>query len=154
VVDLRQQRDAPALEPVDHVELPQRAAAVERAPEHTLHRLGQLPVVARRGQRGLTDMEVQVEVRVVDPVGEVEPERDLGQPPAQRRQQVQPLLEQLLHLRRTQLAVRRRRGVVDPQERHVSVDPGRFDVEELGVEAGQLAHRMIRTGVVARRRKR
>jgi hypothetical protein len=36
----------------------------------------------------------------------------------------------------------------------VAVDPGGLHVEELRVEGAQLAHGMIRTRVVARRRRR
>ena len=105
----------PPGEPVDDVELPQRAAAVERAAEHPRDGLGELPVVAGRRDRGLADVEVEVEVRVVDPVRQVEPERDLHEPPAQRRQQVQPILEQLPDLVLAELAARRGRRVVDPR---------------------------------------
>ena len=70
------------------------------------------------------------------------PERHLDEPPAQRREQVQPLLQQLLDLAAPELSAGRRRRVIDAQKRHVAVDPGGLHVEELGVEAAQLPHRL------------
>ena len=137
---LRQHRHAPALEPVDDVDLPQRPAAVERAAEHALHGLGELTVVARRGQRRLADVELEVEVRVLDPVRQVQAQRHRHEPPAQRREQVQARFQQRLDLGPAEHAARRGARVVDAQEGDVSVDPRRFDVEELRVEAAQLPH--------------
>ena len=78
--------DVAGLEPVDQVELPQRVGAVERARRDARDLLGELVVGAGRRERDLADVEVQVEVDVVDPVGVVEAERDLGEAPAQRRE--------------------------------------------------------------------
>ncbi len=72
VVHLAVDRLAAALQPVDEVELPQRAAPVERAGVQPGGLLGELPVVARLGQGELADVVLDVEVRVLDPVRLVE----------------------------------------------------------------------------------
>ena len=111
VVDLGQQRHAAALQAVDQVELPQRAGAVQRPGEDPRDGLGQLAVVAGRRHRRVADVEVQVEVRVLDPVRVVEPERDLDQPPAERRQQVDALADEAADVGHLELAAGRgRRG--------------------------------------------
>ena len=101
-------RHRSVLEPVDQVQLPQRPGAVERAGEDPRDLLGELLVGPGRRQGELADVEVEVEVAVVDPVGVVEPERHLGEAPAHRRQQRQPLGDHLLHVGELELAARRR----------------------------------------------
>ena len=85
MVDLRVDRDAPAVQTVDQVELPQGPVTVELPSVQAGRLLGQLPVVAGRGQRELADVELDVEVGVLDPVRLVEPERHGDQPAAERR---------------------------------------------------------------------
>jgi hypothetical protein len=85
-------------------------------------------------------MEVQVEVRVLDPVGQIDPERHLHEAPAERRQQVQPLPDQPADVLHRQLTARRRRRVVHGEAADVPVRPRRLDGEELGVERRELAH--------------
>ena len=63
---------------LDHVELPQRPRAVERARHDPRDLVGELVVGARRGQRHLAHVVAEVELGLVDPVGIVEPERHLG----------------------------------------------------------------------------
>jgi hypothetical protein len=125
---------------VDHVQLPQRAGAVERAREDPRHGLGELAVAARRRHGGLADVEVEVEVGILDPVGVVEAERNADQPPAERRQQVDAPRHQPADVRDRQLAARCGRRVVDGEPAHVPVGPGGLHRQELGVQAGQLSH--------------
>ena len=136
VVDLGQQCDAPALEAVDHVELPQRPPAVERAPEHAA---APSPRAAGRRparERGLADVEVEIEVRIVDPVraGRV-PSGTCTSRQRNGGSRCSRSSSSCWISGRAELAARRGRRVVDAQERHVAVDPGGLDVEELGVEA-------------------
>ena len=140
VMELGQHRDATVAEAVDQVELPERMGAVQRAGDEPRDLLGQHPLVAGRGQRELADVEVEVEVRVVDPVGVVDPERHLGQAPAKRRQQVQPRGDQLGDRLERQLAAGRGGLVVDRQGADVGVVAAVLDRQELGVDAGQLLH--------------
>ena len=46
-------------------------------------------------ERQLADVELDVEVRIFDPVGLIEPQRHLGEAAAKRRDQMQPGLHQL-----------------------------------------------------------
>ena len=66
------------IESMDQIHLPQRASAVQRAGVQAGSLRGQLLVVAGRGQRQFADMELDVEVRVLDPVGLIQSERHLG----------------------------------------------------------------------------
>ncbi len=140
VVDLGQHRHDAVLEPVDQIQLPQRPGAVERPGDDPRHLLGELLVGARRRQRELADVEVEVEVRVVDPVRVVEAERHLGQTPAHRRQQRQPLGEHLLDVGELELAARGGARIEDRDPADVPALARVLEREELGVEAGQLAH--------------
>src|ERR1019366_9774672 len=72
VMDLGVDRRSPAAQPGDEVELPQGAAAIQRTGVDAGHLIGQLRVTARGGQGKLADVELDVEVRVVDPVRMVE----------------------------------------------------------------------------------
>ena len=130
----------PIRQPVDHVQLPQRPRAVERAREDARHLLGELLVVAGRGQRQFAHVEIQVEVLVVHPVRVVEPQRDLDEPPAERREQRQPLLEQALHVAAVELPARRGRRVEDRDSADVPRLARRLERQELRVETGELSH--------------
>ncbi len=139
VVDLGELRDVPALEALDDVELPQRPAAVERAGHDAGHRLGQLLERPRRSHGVVPDVEVDVEVVVLHPVGEIQAERHLDQAAAERRQLVHPLQDDLLGDLQAG-AAGRGAGVVDVQRRHVAEDRRRLHVEEADVDAAQLTH--------------
>ena len=84
VVDFAHHRHLARAVALDHVELPQRAGAIEwtRVQAGDLSR--ELPVGARRGQGDLADVVLEVERAVLDPVRVIEPERDLAQAPAHR----------------------------------------------------------------------
>ena len=151
VVDLREHRDRSAIEPVNQVQLPEGAGPVQRTADDPRHLLGQLGVGAGRRQGQLAHVEVEIEVRVVEPVGVVEPEGHLHQPPPERRQQRQPFRDQVLDVGQLEPPARRGGWIQDRQPRHVARLPGRLEREELGVEAGQLAHATILPGADARR---
>ena len=130
----------PSGEPVDDVELPQRPAAVERAAEHALRRSRRAGGRRRaagspsrgRGSRGRSRGR--------------RPSRAGRCPAAPRRAASAAAAagagarsSSCLTSSAPELSARRRRRVVDAQKRHVAVDPGRFHVQELGVEAGSAA---------------
>jgi hypothetical protein len=142
VVDLREHRRVARLETVDQVQLPQRPRPIERAREDPRHLLGKLLVVPRRDQRELADVEVQVEVLVVEPVGVVQPERDLHEPPAHRREQRQPLCQERLDVGAGDRAARAGRRVEDRQPAHVPGLARRLEREELRVQARELTHQI------------
>ena len=67
VVGLRDQREAVALEPLHQPDLPQRLGAVQALGEDPPGQPAQLVLRARRGQRRVAHVVVDVEARVVDP---------------------------------------------------------------------------------------
>ena len=125
---------------MDQIELPQRPCAVERPRHDSRDLLGQLLVAPRRGQRELTDVEVEVELGVVDPVRIIEPERHLGEPPAERGQKRQALLHQPLDVAAVELAARCRGLVQYRHARHVTGLACALQREELRVNARELPH--------------
>ena len=98
VVDLGELGDqAATVDTFDDVQLPQRASTIERAPVDAADRLAELLGSAGRRDRVVADVEVDVEVGILDPVRQVEPERNLDEAPPERRQLVDPFEDQLLH---------------------------------------------------------
>ena len=92
-MDDRQHREALVGQPLDDVGQPQRLAPVQRPGDEAADERRELIVAPGRRDRRMTDVEVDVEVGVRDPVRMVQAQRDLRQPPAQRLEKVQPLLE-------------------------------------------------------------
>jgi hypothetical protein len=148
VVDLREHRDVAVLHALDHPHLPERTGAVERDGGEPAHERGQLLAVAGRGQRGGPDVVVEVEVRVLDPQRVVQAEGHLGQPPPERRGQVEPLAVDLLDPVEVDGAVGLRR-VEDHQARDVHVRRRRLEVEERCVETGEALHGDLRGGAAS-----
>jgi hypothetical protein len=101
---------------------------------------GELVRAAGRGHRGAPDVVIEVEIGVVDPHRDVQPERHLDEAVAQRRHEVQPGFEERPHPG-VERARGRGRGVDDRDAQDVHVRRRRFQSEERGVEAGQTLHR-------------
>ena len=143
VVGLGDQREAVVLEALDQPHLPQRLRAVELLGEDPRGQVLQLLPAARRGQRGVADVVLEVEARVVDPHGAAAVERRVGELVPVAGNEVQPpadLLEELVH--------RRRRPFDDRQAADVHVRDRALLVQERGVYRGQpievtLAHRAL-----------
>jgi hypothetical protein len=138
VVDLRDDRPAPAAQLVDEVRLPERAVAVQRLAEELPGERPQLCVAARLRQPGVAHVEVDLEARVVDPAG---PQQRAGGPRealAVARQALEPRLDG-----GGELVVGR--GVAleheDPSDMHV----GRavLDLQERSVECTQSISRHV-----------
>jgi hypothetical protein len=140
VVDLGEEADAPVPQAVDEVDLPQRPRPVQRPGHDPGQDLRDLALGARRRDRGLAHVVVEVEVGVLDPVGQVEAERHLDEPPAEGRQQVQPLGDDRPQALRADRPVGRGRRVVDAQDPDVPERARRLDAQELRVERRQLVH--------------
>jgi hypothetical protein len=90
MVDLAVDRRPPAPQPEDQVDLPERSAALQRPGVQAGGLLGELPVAAGGGQGKLPDVELDVEVRVLDPVRLVQAQRHVDQAAAEERDQWQP----------------------------------------------------------------
>ena len=125
---------------MDDVELPERPRTIERASEDAGDLLGELLLAAGGRQRQLAHVVAEIEVLVVDPVRVIEPERHRREAPAERRQQVQALGDELLQAGRVEHAAGCRRGVVDRKPAHVAEVAAVLQCEELRVEARQLSH--------------
>ena len=89
VVALADDREAVVGQALDQPQLPERLRAVELLGEDPRREVAQLLVGARRRQRGLAHVVVEVEVRVVDPDRAALVERDEAQLLAEARHQVQ-----------------------------------------------------------------
>ena len=146
VVHLENDAEAPlrdtfdAVEPFDHVHLPQRTREIERARVQPRRLDAELPPVPRLRQRDVAHVVLEVELSVLDPVRMVEIERHAHQSSSEHVRQVQPLLDVLEDPLEGDLALRSRRLVVDQDARHVRRRVGRLAVHERGVESAQLLH--------------
>ena len=132
VVGLGDQREAVVLEALDQPHLPQRLGAVELLGEDPRGQVAQLLPAARGRQRGMADVVLEVEARVVDPYRPAAVERRMGELVAVARHEVQPpadLLEKLIH--------RGRRALDDRQPADVHVRGRSLLVQEGGVDRGE-----------------
>ena len=82
VVEDREDREALIGQALDHIGQPQWPPPVERPRDDAPDDVGELLIAARRRDRRMAHVELQLEVRIVDPERMIEPERDLGQAPA------------------------------------------------------------------------
>ncbi len=143
VVDLGELGDqAAAIDTFDDVQLPEWAATVERAPVDATDRLPELLGGAGRCDRVVADVEVDVEIGVLDPVRQVESERNLDESPPERRQLVDAFEDQLFHRLDAGPAGYPGR-VVDVERRDVAVGGRRLHVEEGHIDATELSHAPI-----------
>ncbi len=93
VMDLGHHREARALEPLDHPDLPERAVAVERHLRDPRDRVEQLAIASRDRQRHAVQVVVERERAVVRPRRSAQAERRREQPAAQDRQRRQPAFD-------------------------------------------------------------
>jgi hypothetical protein len=94
VVDLQQQRRAPVVQRLGHVERPERVGAVEALLHLVRHERAQAPHVERpTANRERADVAGEVEGLVVDPGRRGEPERGGGEAPAQPRRGIEARLD-------------------------------------------------------------
>ncbi len=140
VVDLGELGDqAATVDAFDDVQLPERPSTIERARVDAADRLAELLGCARRRHRVVADVEVDVEVGILDPVRQVEAERNLDEAPAERRQLVDAFEDQLLHRLDTGPAGHAGR-VVDVERGDVTERGRRLHVEEAHIDAAELPH--------------
>ena len=106
-----------------------------------------------RGDGVVADVEVDVEVRVVDPVRQVEPERHLHESPPQRREHADAVEEDLLR-RLVDVGPGDLRRVEQVERGDVAEGGGRLHVEERDVHPRELLHaRMLRLAETAEFRR-
>ena len=148
VVELRQDREPVVGKSLDDVALPERPAPVERSTDDPRGQLGELFVGARRGQRVVPHVEVEVEVGVLDPERMVEGERHGPQAAPQWLEQVEATLD-LPPPGRVRVVVRVVGPLVHRHTRHVAELRAGLHVEEGRIEPTQLLHRPSRRGLSA-----
>ena len=132
VVRLGQHGPAPVLEALDHPDLPERLGAVELLGHHPADQLAELALAARGGQRGVAQVVLDVEVRVVDPDRTPQLEGDEADLLAVARDQV----ELGVH-HGDDVAEGRRRTLEDGHRGDVHVGHVVLDVEERRVQRAQ-----------------
>jgi hypothetical protein len=140
VVDLREDAEPTVRQALEDIGLPERPAPIEGTPDDPGDDLGDLVVAPGRWHATVADVEVEVEVGILDPVGVVEAERHLAETAPQRLEEMEPALD-LCPPGGERVVV----GVVlgfgvDREAGDVAELRTRFHVQERGVEAGQLLH--------------
>ena len=138
----RSRRDAvDVVEAFDHVELPRRAAQVERSRHDAGDLDAELSPVARLGEREVSHVELEVELAVVDPVRMIQVHRHADDPGPEVSRKRETRLVGREDLLEADDPVRRGGRVVD-------VEPGahrrcrrRLAVEEGSILGAQLLHR-------------
>ena len=139
VVDLGDDADAVLLEALDDPQLPQGTGAVQRGAGDLPGHLAQLAAAAGGGAADAADVEVQVEVRVLDPERVRQVERHLAEPAGERRHQVEPASDELLEVLE-RVAAGDGAGVQHHRHGHVHVVGGVLQVQEGRIEPGQTFH--------------
>ena len=132
MMGLGYEREAVILEALDQPHLPQRLRAVQLLREDARGQAAQLLPAPGRGQRGVANVVLEVEVGIVHPHRPAAVERRGGQLVAIARHEMQPpadLLQQLAH--------RRRRALDDDQAADVHVGVGSLLVQKGCVDRGE-----------------
>ena len=139
VVHLGDDTDVAVGQALHDVELPERAAPVERGAGDLRGHLGQLPMPAGARGSDATDVVVEVEVRILDPDRVVQAERHRHDAAPERRHQVQPRLDEVLDRLEVVAALHRRR-IEDRGHGDVHVHARRLEVQKGRVKARKSLH--------------
>jgi hypothetical protein len=134
---LRQDRDAPALEPLDPPHLPERPAPVELGRVEIADQRAELAQPARRRHRDAVQVIRHIEVLVVDHVRAVEPERHLAQARREARRERQALGALLREALEAEILAH---GLEHHHRADVRVGGLGLERQEDGIAAGKLAH--------------
>ena len=135
VVDLREQRPAPVGEALDRPQLPQWLVAVQVLGEDARRHVAQLLLAARLGDRGVAEVVVEAEVRVVNPRGRAGAERHEAHLLAVARNQVELARDHLLQVLERRWRPLEEAHAADVHRRHVVLD-----VKERGVDRAHPFH--------------
>ena len=125
---------------LDQVHLPERPREVERARVQPRRLRAELAPVAGRRQREVAHVELEVEALVLDPPGVIEVERHPRELLPEAAREVQALLGVLQDALERDAAFGAGRWVVDAEARDVHRVARGLEVEEGGVEPGELLH--------------
>jgi hypothetical protein len=141
VVRLGDQREAPLFEALDQPHLPQRLGAVQALGEDPRGQQQQLLLGAGVGQRGVADVVLEVEARIVDPQRHAHLDRRKGELLAVARDEVQARSDVV-----DEVLVGRSRALEDRQRADVHVRRRVLLGEEGGVDGGQPVEVLLRHG--------
>lgn len=129
-----------SIETFDDVHLPQRSTAIERTCVQARNLVHQLAPVAWLGQRQVAHVELEIDLRILDPVGPVESQRNHRQAPPEDGRDMQSRAEMPKDVLERDLALGRRRWVVDAERRYVIERVPLLGVEDETVGSGELFH--------------
>ena len=132
VVALGEQREAAAGQALDEPQLPQRLGAVQLLGEHARGEVHELLVAAGRGQRGVADVVLEVEVAVVGPQRPAGRGGRVDEPLAVARHVVQARADRV-----QELVVGRRRALRAHERADVHVRVRSLLVQEGRVDCGE-----------------
>ena len=139
MVDPQQVRDVSALQALDDKQVPWRPVWRQRQRHQPGDLGGQLPMSARSGEDLVMEVIVYVELGIVVPVLKARARGDLAEPPAQRRDGIEPV-EQALPDRGTVRSVRRAVPVEDEERANETTGRRRVDGQEHCVETAESLH--------------
>ena len=139
VVHLHDKRDLPVLERVDDPHLPERPPAIELARQHASRERGELVHAARRPERGRLHVDLEVELRYLDPHRPADAERRRGGAVAQQPQLGQAPPDQLTQALDRE-SVGRIRRIEHDDRRRVHVPRRGLSVQESGIDAAEVSH--------------
>ena len=100
----------------------------------------ELAPVPGLGQRDVADVELDVELRVLDPIRVIEVERHPHQSLTKRPRAAQPLANEAQDVLEPYEPARRRRGIIDAHGADVHGRVRRLQVDEGRILGGQLLH--------------
>ena len=139
VVGLGDQREPAALEPLDEPHLPQRLGAVERLRVDPRRERAQLRLGPRHRQRGVADVVLEVEARIVDPQRPAGLDGREGELLAEARDEVEPRADVV-----REVVVGGRGAVEDHHRADVHVRHRAFLGDERRVDGGQAISVLLR----------
>ncbi len=119
--------------------LPRRSSRVERPADHLGCKLLQFGDPAGSGQPSPMEMLIEIEVRVVDPSGTMQVRGHLDESSTERRNQVEAVLHEPVHLGE-RVAVGRRRRIEDAGHADLHGGRRRVEIHERSVHAVESLH--------------
>ena len=146
VVNFDQQRKAArwqvhkTVQPLHHIDFPQRAVQVQRAGVDARRLNTKLPPVAGLGQGNVPHMVLKVKIFVLDPVRVRQLQRHAHYLAAKNRRAVQATLDMRQDAFEAHFATRCRGLVVNLEDGHIRVRMCGVGVKKAGFVTGELAH--------------
>ena len=128
------------VEAFQHVEFPQRPVGIQRAGMQARDLNAQLPPVTGMRQGDVAHMELDVEIRILEPVGVVQIARHIGQPLAEGACQMQAAFVVPQDFLERQHPAGNRRLVVDGDRADMHWRVLGLEIQKCGVQRAELFH--------------